>query len=165
MRDNLHFTITIKKKCAWSYIKILTLDILTSRVDSTRIVKKSSSFRVELELWNRVFESSQNSEIKYWSRVWTLKSNFDSTIILFFRYSYRLQFWFVRNVRDNFKTFTSIKEIEQLTRENSYLRQKLVYYQKMHEANMWLTKKIKNTLKKLRRTIFNYKNTQRKIDI
>lgn len=60
---------------------------------------------------------------------------------------------------------TLSQEIEQLTRNNDYLRQEIAYHQKMHEVSLCLVRKTQNVVKKLRRAVFDYKNTQREIDI
>jgi len=55
--------------------------------------------------------------------------------------------------------------IEQLTRENGYLRQELAYNHKMHEASIRLAWETQDVVERLRRAVFDYRNTQREIDI
>ena len=57
------------------------------------------------------------------------------------------------------------QEIEQLTRENGYLRQELAYHQKMHEASLRLARETQDVVERLRQAAFDYRNTQREVDI
>jgi len=60
---------------------------------------------------------------------------------------------------------TLSQEIEQLTRENGYLRQELTYHHKMHEASIRLAWETQDVVERLRRAVFDYRNTQKEIDI
>ncbi len=60
---------------------------------------------------------------------------------------------------------TLSQEIEQLTRENGYLRQELTYHHKMHEAGIRLAWETQDVVERLRRAVFDYENTQKEIDI
>ena len=56
-------------------------------------------------------------------------------------------------------------EIEQPTRENGYLRQELACRRKMHEASLRHASQTLDLVERLRRVNFDYRNTQREIDI
>lgn len=56
------------------------------------------------------------------------------------------------------------EEIKRLTRENSSLRQELVYHYIIQDASIDLARKITNIMDSLRQALYDYKTSQRKID-